>query len=420
MSTKPLSLEIAQATIDAVARSGSLTAGARDTKVPITTFRSRHASAVRMGLKPSRDVPQSPEAKMERDLLASQDRVRQLEADIRLLHRQEMTAENVREQIFGLSAVPAKPPRWVIEEPKKSIHGPGVPITLWSDWHHGEVVDPAQVNVANKFDMAISRKRIRMLVERIIDLSFRHQTSPNYPGIIVNLGGDMISGDIHDELTETNELPTMPVVLDLFGTIVWALTQLHEKFGPVFVPCQYGNHGRNTLKPRAKNRAHTNFDWLLCSMLEKHFQAAGANDIRFLVPTSSDTYYSVHGHRYLLTHGDALGTAGGDGIIGAIGPILRGDWKVRRASAAMGMPYDTLLMGHWHTYMPLAPKLIVNGSLKGFDEYAKDRLRVPPEIPQQALWFNHPRRGITSQWPVQLEDNAAAAVREWVQWRRDA
>lgn len=335
--------------------------------------------------------------------IALEDQVRDLQAQIKAIHRTELSAENVRETIFNLAGKEATPPHWIVSEPKK--HGvTGTPSLLWSDWHWGEVVDPAQVNGANKFDLKIAHERIRNLTERTIDLCFNHMVNPNYPGIVVNLGGDMISGDIHEELSETNELPTMPVLLDLFSKLVWALTELLNRFGRVHVACQFGNHGRNTKKPRMKHRAYSNFDWLLYNTLERHFIAAGAKDITFQIPSSNDTYYRVYGHRYLLTHGDALGSKGGDGVIGALGPILRGDVRIRSSSAHMGMAYDTLLMGHWHQWLPLAPRLIVNGSLKGYDEFAKVALRAPPEAPQQGLWFTHPKWGVTCAWPVRLDD----------------
>ena len=416
MTAPKLSTELAQEALDAVAKHGSVANAAEVLNLAWTSVKHRLTAAKRYGLKPSLGVPQSPEKRMESQLVVAQDRIRQLEADMKMAIRATMTAENVRQHIFGLANTTPKPPSWIVSAPKKPSHGPGVPITLWSDWHHGEVVDNAQVNGVNEFNMEVSRKRIRMLVERIIDLCFNHMTTPNYPGIIVNLGGDMISGDIHEELTETNELPSMPVMLDLFNLLVWALGELQSKFGKVYVPCQFGNHGRNTRKPRAKHRAYTNFDWLLFSLLERHFKAAGNLSIQFQVPTSTDTFYSVYGHRYLLTHGDALGTKGGDGIIGSLGPILRGDMKVRNASAGMGLAYDTLLMGHWHQDIWLAPRLIVNGSLKGFDEFAKDILRVPPEEPSQQLWFHHPSRGITCKWAIKLGDTSSIKSKEWAPW----
>lgn len=124
-----------------------------------------------------------------------------------------------------------------------------------------------------------------------------------------------------------------------------------------------------------------------------------------MIPDGADAHYEVAGHRYLLTHGDNLGVKGGDGIISLFGPIIRGDFKMRNASTAINRPYDTLLLGHWHTYIPLR-RVIVNGSLKGFDEFAHVALRAVPEPAIQALWFTHPRFGITSQWPIFCDHNA--------------
>src|SRR6185437_5478357 len=101
------------------------------------------------------------------------------------------------------------------------------------------------------------------------------------------------------------------------------LRELADKFGNVFVPCVVGNHGRNTLKPRAKSRVYTSYEWLLYVMLERYF-AERNPAIRFFVPSDIDALVRVNATRYLFTHGDALGVKGGDGIIGALGPIMRG------------------------------------------------------------------------------------------------
>jgi hypothetical protein len=61
---------------------------------------------------------------------------------------------------------------------------------------------------------------------------------------------------------------------------------------------------------------------------------------------SNDVHYRVYGLRFLLNHGDMLGVRGGDGIIGAIGPIMRGEIKKSGQSASLGLEYDILVMGH--------------------------------------------------------------------------
>jgi hypothetical protein len=136
--------------------------------------------------------------------------------------------------------------------------------------------------------------------------------------------------------------------------------------------------------------------------------------IRVQATTETDAHFVCYGHRYMLTHGDSLGVKGGDGIIGALGPIMRGAIKTRASEGNMGREYDHILMGHWHQLLWL-PGCIVNSSLKGFDEYARLFLRARPEPPQQALWFSHPKRGPTFRVAVQVEDGPVLDD-EWLTW----
>jgi hypothetical protein len=288
-----------------------------------------------------------------------------------------------------------------------------VPTLFLSDLHWGEVVDPNQVNGVNEYSVSIAQRRLRQCVEVTIDLLHNHITMPKYPGIVLALGGDMVSGDIHEELTATNEREIMPIVLDLWSSLEWVIDRLVEKFGRVFAPCVGGNHGRNTHKIRSKGRNFTSFDWLVYQFLAKRYEKD--DRVSFLIPDGSDAYYSVMGHRYLLTHGDQF--RGGDGMIGALGPIIRGDHRKRGRNAQIDMEYDTMLLGHWHQLIQLQ-RLIVNGSLKGYDEYAYTN-NFPFEPPRQAMWITHPDHGITFSAPVHVERQKLAARKSigWVAWK---
>jgi hypothetical protein len=340
-----------------------------------------------------------------------QDRIKTLEAELKFVQREQLDAEYVKSKIIGLRDAEIKVPTWALRASRKAFSGPGVPTLFCSDLHWGEVVDPRQIGGVNTYNVAIANERLRNLVETAIDLLFNHLKMPTYPGIVFALGGDMVSGDIHEELMATNETEIMPVVLDLWGALKWAIETLADKFGHVFVPCVSGNHGRNTHKIRAKGRNFTSFDWLLYQFLAKHFE----NDKRvtFMIPDGPDCHYSVMGHRYLLTHGDQF--RGGDGMIGALGPIIRGDHKKRSRNAQIDMEYDTMLLGHWHQLIQLQ-RLIVNGSLKGYDEYAYSN-NFGYEPPRQALWLTHPQHGITFSAPVNVDrhkDSNKADARPWV------
>lgn len=121
-------------------------------------------------------------------------------------------------------------------------------------------------------------------------------------------------------------------------------------------------------------------------------------------------FFDVHGVRFLAMHGHDLGVKGGDGIIGSVGPIMRGRAKMAAFCEARRTPFDTLLLGHWHQHMML-PGVVVNGTLKGPDEYTLGVLRARPEPAGQALFFVHPRYGITSHWLIRVEDKTARGTR---------
>jgi predicted phosphodiesterase len=299
-----------------------------------------------------------------------------------------------------------KAPAWTTVAVKPS--SPGVPTLFLSDVHHGEVVVPGQVGGVNKFNMAICRDRIRYTVETAIHLLRILDAKMDYPGICFPLGGDMISGNIHDELQTTNELNTMPTVLDLYDQLVGAIKLLADTFKHVLIPCVSGNHGRDTKKTWAKDRNHTSFDWLLYQFLARHFK--GDERVQFYVPEGSDALYKLYGTRYLLTHGDQF--KAGDSIIGPIGPLFRGNQKKLARNQAVGQDYDVLMCGHWHQYIH-TERLIVNGSVKGYDEYAAQG-NFSFEPPRQALWVTHPRYGITYRMPVLCEKPAPKTrTAEW-------
>jgi predicted phosphodiesterase len=337
------------------------------------------------------------------DLRRTRDRL-QKEAD---------TAEEIRRVIYEIKECDPEPPAWI-----SKLTGPngkrGGPVTIWSDWHWGETVSKAEVGGVNEFNAGIARKRAKALVERTIDLSFNHmgRAKTEYPGLVLCLGGDMISGDIHEELMVTNDRTPLQAVNDLTDCLAGGIDALATKFGKVFIPCVAGNHGRNTHKIRAKGHLYTNYDWNIYCNLARYYR--GNKHVQFLIPPENDAFFNVYGHRFLLTHGHTLGVKGGDGIIGAIGPIMRGRIKVGRSETQVGRDFDTLLMGHWHQMLWL-PGCIVNGALKGYDEYARLFLRAPYAQPSQALFFVHPEHGLTAKWEVFLDKQRRTTDnKDWV------
>jgi len=390
-------------------------AAAVELKIPRSTMQNRIMRAEEAGLKPSPHAANTgdPFIKMEHELRKLADDNRDLRAQINSVHRDNLSAAKVREFISGIGDVLPEPPKWVINP--GTVGDPGIPVAIWSDWHVGEVVSMEQVGGANEYNMEIAQARVKTLVEKIILLCFKHTVNPDYPGIVVCLGGDMISGIIHQELVEGQEGAMTAQIKETYALLAWALGKMADAFGNVFVPCVVGNHGRMHHKPRAKNRAQDSFEYLIYHFLDAHFR--DDDRIKFFVAEQTDARFNVGNHRFLLTHGDSTGAKGGDSFIGAIGPIVRGEKKVREVSGFTDGGYDTALMGHYHQFVAL-DGVIVNSSLKGYDEYARNVLRCRPERPNQTLLFVHPDFGIIDTRRIWLEKKPVKATGEWVSWSK--
>ena len=285
-----------------------------------------------------------------------------------------------------------EPPAWL--SPTKPTPKSATLMLMLSDCHFDEVVLPSEVDGLNAYDRRIATLRLEAWAAGAIKLSRHYLAGLKYDGCVLMLGGDIFSGDIHEELAETNEDTMIGSLLYWSERLASAIAMLADEFKRIHVASVVGNHGRTSRKPRAKLRAKTNFDWLLAKMLERHFTKD--KRVTFDVPEGSDCLVSVYSHGHLLTHGDQA--SGGQGIGGIWPPIMRLRARKAQRYLAIGDSFDTLWLGHWHQYQP-SPAMIVNGSLKGVDEYAFVN-NFGYEVPQQALAVVTPEHNITLQAPI--------------------
>lgn len=275
----------------------------------------------------------------------------------------------------------------------------GVPTLLCSDWHWGEVVDGRQIEHLNSFDLTIAHDRANRVFDTTLELLFHHQAGMSYDAFVCALGGDMFSGNIHDELRATNEKPIHDCLLDLTDLLADKIVQLAGEFPGVYVPGVVGNHGRIDHKPTAKNAFVDNYDYLLYRMVELKVRAMMGSkcNVDFDIATGLDMHYSVYNTRYLLTHGDQI--KGGSGVGGFWPAMMKTVHRKQDRSVAGNLGgFDWMVCGHFHKYGTIQGA-IVNGSLKGYDEWVS-KMNFAFERPIQALWVTHPDHGITSHQPV--------------------
>lgn len=277
-----------------------------------------------------------------------------------------------------------------------------MPYLLTSDFQIGEVIKAEETEAGYGFDSSIFRKRYRQMIDTTIYLSFEHAgTNWKFPGIIYARGGDTISGAIHDELKETDDLTPIEAVECAFEEESAGIGKLADAFGRVDVKSfAGGNHDRNLIKPTTKKASAHSYDRLIEFMLRREFNKDAR--VHFQTSRSFDIRFNIYDLKIVLTHGDRMGSSGGQGFIGPLATIMRGVQKVIMEQAALGFNIDRVDHGHYHT-PAYGGWFLSNGCMPGYSEYAK-QFRMRPSPPQQSLLYHHPRRGVVDIKPIILTE----------------
>src|SRR5262249_39519772 len=157
--------------------------------------------------------------------------------------------------------------------------------------HWGENVDRDAMDGLNSYNAEIARKRLGRWTHSVIELATKHWAGPKPDRIILVLGGDLVSGEIHPELAKTNDLKALPAVRDVSAHLSAAITSIHGAVKcPLDVISLPGNHGRSTLKPESKEVSATSYDMLVSDFLELSLKDRPG--ISFYAPASPDALFS--------------------------------------------------------------------------------------------------------------------------------
>lgn len=335
-------------------------------------------------------------------LATAKDAERSLRRDLATSDKERKRLEREFDTIAGLSNAAKDVVIPALKTPKRT---PGkahaVPGLIFSDLHLDEVVRPEELFDVNAYDRDIAMIRWNNLVGNAGKMLTGYWTGIEYDYLNLFMLGDNFSGNIHYELAASNA-DTMPgSIISWLPRLAAGITSLQAAVDrKVRVIGVVGNHGRNRAKPHAKFRARDNWDWFLMHALSQLIDATGNKEIEFHIPESADALVQVYDHTILATHGDQA--RGGSGWGGMFSPIGRLDDKKSKRQQAINLPYDLMVLGHWHTYTN-GPNWIVNGSMKGYDEYAYT-MNFSYEVPQQALWLTTPESVRTWTSPVFCQD----------------
>ena len=267
-----------------------------------------------------------------------------------------------------------------------------VAIALASDWHVEETVESASVNGLNEYRLPIAKTRIEKFFSTIARLTEIERHGAKIDDLILWLGGDLITGMIHEELAESNSKTPTQVILWLQDRLADGLATLKPHFKRILIPTSYGNHGRTTVKPRHATGAAHSYEWLLYRILEGRF--ADDQQIEFQIADSYFNFMTVFDRRLRFHHGDGLKFQGGIGGLTIPTEKAIASWNKSPNRA------DLDLFGHWHQYQQ-SRHWLCNGSLIGYNAYALS-IKASFEPPTQTYFLLDKKRGRTMTSPIYL------------------
>jgi hypothetical protein len=267
-----------------------------------------------------------------------------------------------------------------------------VAVALASDWHVEETVESASVNGLNEYRLPIAKTRIEKFFATIARLTEIERHGAKIDDLILWLGGDLMTGMIHEELAESNSKTPTQVILWLQDRLADGLATLKPHFKRILIPTSYGNHGRTTQKPRHATGAAHSYEWLLYRILEGRF--AGDQQIEWQIADQYFNFMEVYGRRLRFHHGDGLKFQGGIGGLTIPTEKAIASWNKSPNRA------DLDLFGHWHQFQQNRHWLC-NGSLIGYNAYALS-IKASYEPPTQTYFLLDKKRGRTMTAPIYL------------------
>lgn len=333
-------------------------------------------------------------AELERRHLASIEESARLRRGNSQLQKEVSELQLLLDRYSTIKPENMRVPAWMKPATKPSKSAVVTPVLMLSDLHFDEVVDLDAMDGINAYNREIAEARLDRVINKTSDILRRFVSGVHYDGIVVPLLGDIVTGEIHDELARTNEAPTAATIVHWVPRLASALKYLAEEFKNVFVPVVDGNHDRAYPHTPTKKRAESSLAWIVYNWLADTLKDDPR--IKFGITKAPEQLIEVYNTRFLLSHGDGFRSAGG---VGGLYPSML-KWLLRKHQlySTTKKDFDFALIGHWHQDL-WGQDFVVNGSLKGYDEYARHGGFTFGRASQQ-LFTVSPERGIVQRITV--------------------
>jgi hypothetical protein len=234
-------------------------------------------------------------------------------------------------------------------------------LLMLSDLHLEERVDP-EVCMGYRYNLEIAAKRNDRVINTAIEVLQNQRRFFPWKDMVIWLGGDMISGAIHQELEATNFQGPAEAILFAQDMMLADIEKIRTALTPrkVTIVCNMGNHGRTTHRKRFSDGYNHSWEWLAFHNMARLFAKDKA--VEFIIAKGSLIEIEIESTPIRFTHGDDIRFDGGVG--GVFIPLAKkiANWD-RRWKAAK------TILGHFHSHFHI-DAAVMNGCLIGPNAYS--------------------------------------------------
>lgn len=381
-----------QEAVDGVKKYGTISEAAKQLNIPRKTLSSRYNKALDKGyisgtplLSAEQEI--GLDSKLKTVAREKRDLQKKYEELLKLFEDQSGQINTI--ESFGKNID-------LIQHEKIKIISDGKPsesvaVILCSDLHYEETVDPRTVDGLNEYNIKTAKERFHKVFQNGLKLIEMSRSKSNIKKLVLWLGGDLISGYIHEELVENNAMSPIEASIDVYKLCVSAIDFLIEAgdFDEIVIVTSVGNHSRTTEKIRISTCVENNYEWLIYNFLSSHYEKSDI--IKFKLSRGYFNYLDIYDYTVRFHHGNFIRYSGGVGGISI--PINKAiaQWN-------QGKYADLDVFGHWHQRLS-SKNFVVNGSIIGYGPYSLS-IKAAFEKPQQSFFLVHPTWGKTVEAPI--------------------
>ena len=319
--------------------------------------------------------------------------------------KSEVLVDTIKRYVTPLKAAKQYPTR----KPGSGKRGRSAQVMVapLTDTHVGDNVSKEQTIGLNEYDIELFSRRMWGWTNQVLSLAEYRRNICEVDELVIPMLGDMISGDIHEELARTNVDNCMMQMMYGAKIISQALMFLAPHFEEIRVPCVVGNHGRMTRKIPSKDR-YMDWDYMLYQWTAVF--CANQSNIKFEIPKSTSHVSNIANRNVLMMHGDAIGGGGATATILRTVTALRSVLQYKTQLLTddefnISSSFDDVLLGHFHRVDEIdigTGSLHICGTMKGGDEFTISRLNVITKPKQIVLYF-HPQHGQVGKEVIYLD-----------------